>query len=91
MTKRWAAFVDGMSPATRTRARSRHAARLETLGSLEAMPESIVLHILARVPSEALARLACTCRTFSEQLVPTALPMRAELLGQRLCPRSEVA
>ena len=76
-----------MSPSTR--ARSRRATRLTTAstGSLEAMPESIVLHILARVPSSALARLACTCHDFNDLLVPTALPMRAELLGQRLCPR----
>ena len=76
-----------MSPSTR--ARSRRATRLAmpSTGSLEAMPESIVLHILARVPSSALARLACTCHDFNDLLVPTALPMRAELLGQRLCPR----
>ena len=74
-----------MSPSTRARTRAIKRANTSESSLLLDCPDSIILHILVRVPSTSLAALACTCHDLADELVPAALPMRAAFIGQRLC------
>ena len=76
-------------PLPVTRARTR-AAKFSSVGRgrtslLLDLPDAVILYILKDVPSTSLATLSATCVAMHKDLVPLAVPMRAVMLGQRLC------
>ena len=77
-----------MAPSTRAKSR-RTTPSTSSCSPLLELPDSIIIHIFSRVPAAGLCSISETCRLLHNEHVPAALPLRAALLGQRLCMRPD--